>query len=119
MAPRPPVTTLRGWQDTPAPNVYNVANRRRSGSNHVTMIPAKIAPILEGRDGPVVPAICRLSRDLARLAFWVPNANPPGLFVGEVEQGGDIGSSAKRVWSADEGEHLSDLAWSADGQYLA
>ncbi|MDB5324000.1 MAG: hypothetical protein JWN40_5631 [Phycisphaerales bacterium] len=83
------------------------------------MIPATLAPTLKGLEGPVVPTICRLSRDLARLAFWAPKAAPPGLFVGNSEQGDDIGSSAKRVFSPADREHLSDLAWSADGQYLA
>jgi hypothetical protein len=83
------------------------------------MIPATLAPTIDGPDGPVVPTICRLSRDMTRLAFWAPGASPPGLFVGAVEQGDDIGAGAKRVWSPAEHEHLSDLAWSADGQYLA
>jgi hypothetical protein len=83
------------------------------------MIPAKLEPILQGKHGPVVPTICRLSRDLTRLAFWAPAANPPGLYVGQTEQGDQIGPSADRVWSPAEGEHLSDLAWSADGQYVA
>jgi hypothetical protein len=83
------------------------------------MIPATLAPTIDGPDGPVVPTICRLSRDMTQLAFWVPRAGPPGLFVGAVEQGDDIGAGAKRVWSPGEHEHLADLAWSADGQYLA
>jgi hypothetical protein len=83
------------------------------------MIPATLAPNVAGRDGPVVPTICRLARDLTQLAFWAPKADPPGLFVARTEQGDDIGAAAKRVFSPAEREHLSDLAWSADGQYLA
>jgi hypothetical protein len=96
-----------------------VANPARSSSNPRIMIPATLAPKLTGADGPVVPTICRVSRDMTQLAFWAPGASPPGLFVGAVEQGDDIGERAKRVWSPAEHEHLSDLAWSADGQYLA
>ena len=90
-----------------------------SSSNPLTMIPATLAPTLSGADGPVVPTICRLSRDMRQIAFWVPRASPPGLFVAAVEPGDDLVDRAQRVWSPGEGEHLSDLAWSADGQYLA
>jgi hypothetical protein len=95
-----------------------VANPGRSSSNPTIMIPATLAPTLSGADGPVIPTICRLSRDMSQIAFWMPRASPPGLFVAAVEQGDDIGESAQRVWSPAEREHLSDLSWSADGQYL-
>src|SRR3954469_142063 len=83
------------------------------------MIPAILAPKLAGADGPVVPTICRLSRDMRQLAFWMPHATPPALFIGATEWADDIAEASTRVWSPAEHEHLSDLAWSADGQYLA
>src|SRR4051794_13815418 len=108
---------LRGWQNTKHQSIRRarqnspVAIRSRSSSNPRTMIPGTIAPKLSGADGPVVPTICRLSRDMTQIAFWMPRADPAGLFVGTIE-GDDIGAAAKRVWSPTEQEHLSDLAWS-------
>lgn len=80
--------------------------------------PDVIAPSILGQHGPVEPALCRLSADCSRLAFWVPEANPPGLFVGEVSQGEQIGLFSKRVFSPEDG-HVADLAWSGDGQWVA
>ena len=79
------------------------------------MLPAILAPTVVASDGPIPPTICRISRDLAHLAFWIPKADPPGLFIASVA---DADLSPKRLWSA-ENEHLSDLAWSPDGKFLA
>jgi len=73
------------------------------------MFPTKIEPTKMGLHGPVPATVCRVSADLTRLAFWSPEANPPGLFVGDVEQGDQIGMFAKRVFTAEEGS-LADVA---------
>jgi len=83
------------------------------------MIPDTLAPTVPGRDASVVPAICRVSRDLTQLAFWAPDATPPGLFVSKTEEGSLMSEEARRVWSGADGQSLSALAWSGDGQYLA
>src|SRR5215213_1034669 len=82
------------------------------------MIPDKIAPIIKGSAGDVLPALCRLSRDLAHVAFWVTDGDARGIFVGEAEWGEMIGEAAQRVWSTTDA-HVSELAWSGDGKYLA
>ncbi len=81
-------------------------------------LPDVIAPSILGQHGPVEPALCRLSAGCGRLAFWVPEAIPPGLFVGDVSRGDQIGLFSKRVFSPDDG-HIADLAWSGDGQWVA
>lgn len=81
-------------------------------------LPDVIAPSILGQHGPVEPVLCRLSADCSRLTFWVPEANPPGLFVGDVSQRDQIGLFSKRIFSPDEG-HVADLAWSGDGQWVA
>lgn len=81
------------------------------------MMPDLIAPTILGQHGPVEPAICRVSPDWTLLAFWVPQANPPGLFVGEIAHGDLIGLFAKRVFSPPDG-HVAELSWSRDGQWL-
>jgi hypothetical protein len=80
--------------------------------------PDRIAPTLPGEDAPIEPDLCRLSPDGLSVAFWVPQANPPGLFVADVGPNEPVGLSSKRVFSPQAG-HLAELAWSGDGQWLA
>jgi hypothetical protein len=75
------------------------------------MLPPKLAP----SDGPISPTICRISPDLTQLAFWIPNAAPPTLFIAATD---DANLTPNPLWST-EHEHLSDLAWSPDGNFLA
>ena len=81
-------------------------------------IPDRLTPTIDGPSGPVSAAICRLSRDGKRLAFWVSGNSPGALYIGDVEQAEAIGKTARRLWSGAAGEHVSELAWSADGQFL-
>jgi hypothetical protein len=78
------------------------------------MFPDKIAPILAGPDGPVVPALCRLSRDRGRVAFWVADSDARGIYVGE----SDSVAAAQRIWTPADG-HISELSWSGDASHLA
>jgi hypothetical protein len=81
------------------------------------MVPDVIAPTVPGKDGLVEPTLCRLSPDLSKLAFWVPDANPPALFVGDATHADQVGKFAKRVFSPADA-HVADLAWTGDGQWL-
>jgi hypothetical protein len=83
------------------------------------MLPPTLAPILKGPDGEITPTICRLSPDLAKLAFWIPQGPARGLYVGDVEWGDEIGPASDRIWPGPDNTDLSDLAWSGDGSHLA
>lgn len=82
------------------------------------MLPPLLAPTLKGPKGDVAPAICRVSPDGTRLAFWVEQGDTCGLYVGDVEWAEEIGEAAERVWHADA-PGVTDLAWSGDGAYIA
>lgn len=82
------------------------------------VFPDVVAPTILAEHGPVSPALCRLSAACDRLAFWLPDANPPGLFVGEVAHRDQIGLFARRIFSPPDG-HIADVAWSGDGTHVA
>lgn len=82
-------------------------------SNRPPMLPDKIAPILLGPRGPVSPVMCRVSPDLAHVAYWVSEGDARGIYVAD-----PAGQSARVVWSTAEA-HVSELAWSGDGTHLA
>lgn len=83
------------------------------------MLPPLLAPTLKTPDGDIAPSLCRLSPDLARLAFWIPTGPGRGLYVGDVEWADEIGPASDRIWQPPADTDLSDLAWSGDGTHFA
>src|SRR6185436_21137452 len=69
------------------------------------------APTIPGDAGPIHPTVCRMSPALERVAFWGPDVR--GLFLANAQE-----VDRPQLLARFEGEHLSDLAWSRDGQYL-
>lgn len=82
------------------------------------MPPPLLAPTVEISGELASPSICRLSPGQTLLAFWVSEASPRTLFVAPIDQPTRVGDLAQPVLTTTE-DHLSDLAWSPDGQYLA
>ena len=74
---------------------------------------------MKGPDGEVAPALCRVSPDLAKVAFWVEQGDARGLYVGDAEWGEQIGDASERVWPGVAGADVVELAWSGDGAWLA
>jgi dipeptidyl aminopeptidase/acylaminoacyl peptidase len=82
-------------------------------------MPQPLPQLIPKLPGDIPAALCRMSPDLARLAFYCSAVDPPGLFGGDVRDGDRPGALATRVASFEERQTLTELQWSPDGQFLA
>src|SRR5258706_122116 len=87
------------------------------------MIPATLAPTVPGRDGPVVPTICRLSRDLTQLAFLAPKSDPTGVLDGATHV--HMAQHDGRAWQVSPLSEMPGMSirilpfWSTDSRAIA